>query len=269
MSKITAIQMTSGSNVSANLHEAGRLIAQAASEGAELCVLPENFALMGHSDNDLLTIREQQGQGEIQDFLMQAASRHKIWIVGGTVPLQANNADKMRSACLVYNDDGECIARYDKMHLFDVHLPDRDETYTESATTESGDELVIVDTPVGKMGLAICYDLRFPELFRGLSQAGAEIIALPAAFTATTGKAHWEVLLRARAIENLSYVIAANQGGYHVNGRETHGHSMVVDPWGSILAQHDSAAGLSFAQIDTQRLAQLRQQFPSLQHRRL
>jgi nitrilase len=261
--------MASGPNVSANLLEAGRLIQDAADSGAGLAVLPESFAFMGKRDQDLLNLREEDGAGRLQDFLAEAAARNGIWLVGGTVPLAASVAARVRAACLVFNDRGERVARYDKIHLFDVSLPDCGERYEESATIEPGEETVVIDTPYGRLGVAVCYDLRFPELFRGMLDRGMEILALPASFTAITGKAHWETLVRARAIENLAYVIAAAQGGYHINGRETHGHSMVVDPWGTVLAQVPRGAGCVCCPLDEELRSSVRRSFPTIDHRRL
>ncbi len=269
MSKIAAIQMASGPNVSANLIEAGRLIDQAVAAGARMVVLPENFAVMGMEERDKVELREKEGEGPIQEFLSRQAARHELWIVGGTVPLEASTPDKIRAACLVYDAEGRQVARYDKIHLFDVSLRESGEEYNESATIEPGDELVVVDTPFGKLGLAVCYDLRFPELFRNLVEQGAELIALPAAFTAITGKAHWEVLVRARAIENLCYLIASAQGGYHVSGRLTHGESMIVDPWGVVLDRLSSGSGIVVAELDCEQLRNTRRTFPVLEHRRL
>ncbi len=269
MHKVAAIQMASGPNVNANLIEAGRLIAMAADAGAALVVLPENFAIMGLSEFDKVKIREADGQGPIQAFLNEQAARHGVWLVGGTVPLAAHDADKVRSACLLIDDQGNRVARYDKIHLFDVELPDNGERYVESETIEEGDQVVVVDTPFGRLGLAICYDLRFPELFRRMQAQGVDIIAIPSAFTAITGKAHWETLVRARAIENLSYVIAAAQGGYHVNGRETHGDSMIIDPWGRVLDRLASGSGFVLAELDMGNLESTRRNFPVLEHRHM
>ncbi len=269
MSKIAAIQMASGPNVSANLIEAGRLIESAVEAGARMVVLPENFAVMGMSEEDKVELREREGEGPIQEFLSRQAARHELWIVGGTLPLEASAPDKIRAACLVYDAGGRQVARYDKIHLFDVALRESGEEYNESATIEPGDELVVVDTPFGKLGLAVCYDLRFPELFRSLVEQGAELIALPAAFTAITGRAHWEVLVRARAIENLCYIIASAQGGYHVSGRHTHGESMIVDPWGVVLDRLSSGSGIVVADVDCEQLRNTRRTFPVLEHRRL
>jgi nitrilase len=271
MIPIAAVQMASGPNVNANLNEAARLISQTAQAGARLVVLPENFALMGMTEHDKLAVCEAEGQGPIQEFLSQQAMRHGIWLVGGTIPLRAEAPDKVRAACLLYNDQGRQVARYDKIHLFDVSLSDKaEDRYVESASIEAGNQVVVVpDTPVGRLGLAVCYDLRFPELFRGMVNQRVDCIALPSAFTAFTGRAHWEVLVRARAIENLCYVIAANQGGYHVNGRETYGDSMIVDPWGIILARLPRNSGIIGASLDPERLKQLRGTFPTLEHRRI
>lgn len=270
MSKCAAIQMASCPNVGANLLEANKLIAEAAKKGAKLVALPENFAIMGMNEFDKVKEREPDGHGIIQEFLSTTAKKHGVWIVGGTVPLVAVDDNKIRAACLVYNDDGERVARYDKTHLFDVCVPDTDEKYLESNSIEAGNSgAVIVETPFGKLGLSVCYDLRFPEFFRYMVRKGAEIILAPSAFTAETGAAHWEVLLRARAIENLCYVIAPNQGGFHVNGRKTFGHSMIVDPWGVVLGCHKTDAGVVCADIDKERLEKVRANFPALEHRRL
>ena len=268
MSKVAAIQMASGPNVNANLLEAARLIDLAAESGARLVVLPENFALMGMSEQDKVGIREQPGCGPLQDFLAEQARKHQLWIVGGTLPLASEDAHKIRAASLLFNDQGELVARYDKIHLFDVKINESNEHYTESETIESGNQVVVVDTPFGRLGMAVCYDLRFPGLFRIMSEQGAEIFVLPSAFTAITGKAHWETLVRARAIENLSYMIASAQGGYHANGRETYGHSMIVDPWGLVLDKLPRGSGIVVAEIDREQLHDLRRSFPVLEHRR-
>jgi predicted amidohydrolase len=269
MTNVACIQMASGPNVGANLLEAERLINQAVRQEAGLVVLPENFAIMGKSERDKIDVREVEGDGPIQEFLAEQARRHGIWLVGGTVPLAASDPGKIRAACMVYDDTGQQVARYDKIHLFDVDLVDSDEQYTESETIEPGDRVVVLDSPLGRIGLAVCYDLRFPELFRQQLDAGMEVLVLPAAFTAITGRAHWEVLVRARAIENLCYVVAAGQGGYHLNGRETHGHSMIVDPWGIVLNSLARGPGVVSATIDLGRLESARRNFPSIEHRRL
>jgi nitrilase len=269
MTVIACIQMASGPNVGANLLEAERLIEQAVSRGAKLVILPENFALMGLSERDKVAVCEPEGAGPMQAFLSLHAARHGIWIVGGTIPLATNSIGKVRASCLVFDDAGRQAARYDKIHLFDVKLVDSNEQYTESETIEPDDKVVVVDTPFGRMGLAVCYDLRFPELFRQQLELGMEFLALPAAFTAITGRAHWEILVRARAIENLCYVAAAAQGGYHMSGRETHGHSMIVDPWGTVLDSLARGPGVVCANLDLERLASARRNFPSIRHRRL
>lgn len=265
---MAALQMVSGSAVEANLHVAARLIAQAAEVGAQLVVLPENFAFMGQREVDKLAVAEREGIGPIQAFLADQAARHNLWVVGGTMPLRADAVDKVRASCLVFDNTGQRVARYDKLHLFDVALPEVDERYCESESIEPGDRAVVVDTPFGGLGLAVCYDLRFPELTRRLLDQGLEILALPAAFTAATGKAHWEVLLRARAVENLCYIVAAAQGGRHENGRETYGDSMIIDPWGVILNRLAHGPGVVLAQIEQKRLEKLRHTFPVLSHRR-
>lgn len=266
MYRIAAIQMTSGSNITANLNEAARLLSEAAKMGAKLVILPENFALMAIHPTDNLKIREKHKHGPIQEFLSQQAERLGIWLVGGTLPIETDDPNKFRAACLVFDNSGYQVARYDKMHLFDVTTAP-DEHYCESETIEAGHEVVVVDTPYGRLGLAVCYDLRFPELFRCLLSEGVDLIGIPAAFTAVTGKAHWEILVRARAVENLCYVIAANQGGYHVNGRETYGNSMIIDPWGIVLTRLNRGGGVICADMDISKLAQLRRNFPAHEHR--
>ena len=270
MSKVAAIQMASGPKVDSNLHEAGRLISQAAAVGAELIVLPENFAIMGIEESDKVAVREAQGSGPIQTFLSDQAKLHNVWLIGGTVPMECSDANKILAACMVYDNTGNLVERYNKIHLFDVDLVDTGESYIESETIEFGElDLKVVDSPFGKIGLAVCYDLRFPELFRGLLDLGAEIIVIPAAFTAATGKAHWESLLRARAIENLTYIIASGQGGYHLNGRATHGDSMIIDPWGAILNRIAHGTGFTLAEINLEYLQSRRKTFPCIEHRRM
>lgn len=251
--------------------EAQRLIADAARQKAQLVVLPENFAIMGKSEFDKLDHKEPMDNGPIQDFLSKVSKKYGVWLVAGTIPITASVAEnKIRAASLVYNDQGERAARYDKIHLFDVNVPESDESYKESDTIEAGEIPLVLDTPFGLMGVAVCYDLRFPELFRQMVDAGMEILVLPAAFTAKTGAAHWELLIRVRAVENLCYVIAANQGGLHSNGRSTYGHSMIVDPWGKILSQIDgSGSGVVGAEVDSEQLADIRRSFPALDHRKL
>lgn len=265
---MAAIQMVSGPEVAGNLAAAAELIAQAAAEGARLAVLPENFALMGRREEDKVAVREVEGEGPIQAFLAEQAARHGLWLVGGTIPLRAAADDRrVRAASLLFDDQGRQVARYDKVHLFDVQVVGSAERYAESATIEPGDRYVVAETPVGRLGLAVCYDLRFPEQFRALVERGAELLALPAAFTAPTGAAHWETLLRARAIENQCYVIAAAQGGRHANGRETYGDSLIADPWGVILNRWAHGPGVVLAEFSRDRLDNVRRQFPVLEHR--
>lgn len=261
--------MASGPNVGANLTEAGKLIGKAAAEGAKMVVLPENYAIMGLAEKDKLKAGEDIGNGPIQDFMTKESARHGIWIVGGTIPVKTADAGRVRASCLIYNAEGAQVGRYDKIHLFDVKLEESGETYNESETIEPGTSVTVIDTPFGRLGVAICYDLRFPEMFRSMADQNVELIAVPSAFTAITGRAHWETLLRARAIENLSYVVAAAQGGYHVSGRETHGNSMIIDPWGTILDCLPRGSGVVLADIDLQKIHNTRRSFPVLEHRRL
>lgn len=263
--KVAALQMASGPNVAGNLSEARRLIEKAVAQGARLVVLPEFFSIMGMKDADMVAAREQPGSGVMQSFLAEMARKHSIWVVGGSIPLVANAPDKIRNTCLVFDELGKQVARYDKMHLFNLDLGN--EHYHEANTVEAGNQVVVVDSPFGRIGLAICYDLRFPELFRAMKNV--DIVVLPSAFTATTGKMHWETLVRARAIENLTYVIAAAQGGYHVNGRETHGHSMIVDPWGRVLDELPRGSGMVLAEVNPSYQASLRASLPALTHRTL
>jgi nitrilase len=235
----------------------------AANQGAKLVALPEYFALMGFKETDKVAAREEEGKGPIQQFLKSMAKKHKIWLVGGSVPLVSNYPNKVRNSCLVYDDQGEQVARYDKIHLFGLNLGN--EQYHEEKTIESGDVIKVVDTPFGKVGLSICYDLRFPELYRAMKDVN--IIVVPSAFTDTTGKAHWETLVRARAIENMSYVMAPAQGGYHLSGRETHGNSMIVDPWGVVLDRLPRGSGVVIAAMNPKYQASLRASLPALKHR--
>ncbi len=261
--KVAAIQMSSSPHVTSNLTEAERLITLAAEQGAKIVVLPEYFCIMGVKDIDKVAVREKAGDGTIQRFLARMAREHKIWLIGGTVPLVSNYPSKVRNSCLVYNDKGEQVARYDKIHLFGLDLGT--EHYHEENTIESGDQIIVVDTPFGKIGLSVCYDLRFPELYRAMGEV--DMIIVPAAFTETTGKAHWEPLIRARAIENLCYVVASAQGGYHLSGRETHGNSMIVDPWGVILDRLPRGSGIVIANVNRDYQKSLRQSLPALKHR--
>ena len=261
--KVAGIQMASSPSVSANLTEAERLIKLAAEEGAKIVVLPEYFCIMGIHDTDKVRVREKEGDGPIQNFLSKMAKKHKILLIGGTVPLVRSASNKVRNSCLVYNEKGKQIARYDKIHLFGLDLAT--EHYHEENTIEPGDEVIVVETPYGKIGLSTCYDLRFPELYRAMGEV--DMIVVPSAFTETTGKAHWETLIRARAIENLCYVIAPAQGGYHLSGRETHGNSMIVDPWGVILDRLPRGSGIVMAGVNTHYEASLRKSLPALKHK--
>jgi nitrilase len=263
--RVAAIQMASGPNVSANLAEAERLIQQAVTSGAKLVALPEYFAIMGLKDTDKVAAREAEGKGPIQKFLAAQAKKHKIWLVGGSVPLECDNPKKVRNSCLVYDDKGKQVARYDKIHLFGLELGN--ERYKEENTIEPGSKVVVLDTPFGRLGLSICYDLRFPELYRAMGEV--DIIVVPSAFTATTGKAHFETLIRARAIENLAYVIAPAQGGYHLSGRETHGDTMIVDPWGNVLDRLPRGSGVVTAALNRGYQESLRKSLPALKHRSL
>jgi predicted amidohydrolase len=261
--RVAAIQMTAGPDIHENLAEAARLLDIAASRGARLAALPEYFCLMGMKDSDRVTAREEDNDGPIQQFLSETAKRLGLWIVGGSVPLAASKHDKTRNSCLVYDDQGKQVARYDKMHLFGLELGT--ERYAEAETIEPGCGVVAVESPFGRIGLSICYDLRFPELYRSMGKV--DIIFAPAAFTATTGRAHWETLIRARAIENLAYVVAPAQSGRHANGRETHGNSMIVDPWGVVLDRLPHGAGVVVADINPEYQASLRNSLPALNHR--
>jgi nitrilase len=264
-----AVQMTSGAEVAANLASAARLIAQAAAAGAALVALPENFAFLGRHERDKLAVAEADGAGPIQDFLVSTAARHNIHLVGGTIPLRGADPQRVRAACLLFGPDGRRLARYDKIHLFDVNVgADGGERYRESASIEPGADIIAVDTDLGRLGLAVCYDLRFPELYRRLAAAGAEVLCVPSAFTQATGRAHWEVLLRARAIENQCFVIAPGQEGEHPGGRRTWGHSLIADPWGEVLALCETGEGMACAELSREKLLQVRQSFPALRHRR-
>ena len=260
--RVAAIQMASGSHIPANLAEAERLIELAVSGGARLVVLPEFFCIMGLKDADVVKAREPEGQGPIQSFLSRMAKKHHIWLIG-SLPLEASVPNRVRNSCLVYDERGKQVARYDKIHLFGLDLGN--ERYHEAALIEPGDKVVIINSPFGRIGLSVCYDLRFPELYR--SMPDVDIIVVPSAFTATTGRAHFETLIRARAIENLAYVIAPAQGGYHLSGRETHGDSMIVDPWGVVLDRLPRGSGVVIANINAGYQASLRKSLPALKHR--
>ena len=267
--RVAAIQMNSGSDVAANLQLADQLLADAAADGCRLAVLPENFALMAVKAREKTSHAEQPGAGPIQEFLADAARRHNMWIIAGSMPMVSPEAKRVYGACPVYDAEGNAQACYRKIHLFDVKLPDREESYQESWSMYPGDDPVAVDTPIGRVGLTICYDVRFPELFRHLVDDGATVFTVPAAFTAVTGEAHWHTLMRARAIENLAYVIAPGQYGAHPDGRSTFGHSLICDPWGRILAEQAEGNCFVAADIDPDLPAKLRGEFPALSNRRL
>lgn len=263
--RIAGIQMASGPIVSANLSEAERLIEIAVAQGAHLIALPEYFAIMGIHESDKVKVREQEGHGPIQRFLAKMAKKHRIWLIGGSVPLAAENPNKVYNACLVYDPQGKLAARYNKIHLFGLDLGN--EHYHEDTTIEPGNQPVVLKTPLATLGLSVCYDLRFPELYRAMGEV--DLIVVPSAFTETTGKAHWECLARARAIENQCYVLAPAQGGYHLSGRETHGNSMIVDPWGVVLDRLPRGSGVVIANLNRAYLASLRASLPALKHRTL
>ncbi|MEF3193220.1 MAG: carbon-nitrogen hydrolase family protein [Halothiobacillaceae bacterium] len=262
---VAVIQMVSGADVRANLEQAARLLAKVAAAGARLAVLPENVACMTPDMAQLHAMAEREGEGPIQAALAKMARDNGLWLVAGTLPLRTDDG-RLTNTTLVFDEQGRKVARYDKIHLFDVDVPGG-ESHRESTHFAPGREVVVLDTPVGRLGLAVCYDLRFPELFRSMAAQGAELFALPAAFTYATGLAHWEVLLRARAIENQCYVLAAAQGGEHFEGRHTFGHSQVIDPWGVVLACHADGPGLAVADIDGATQRALRERFPVLKHR--
>ena len=261
--RVGLVQMVSTPVVAENLEAAGRLVAQAAAQGARLVALPEYFCILGMRDTDKVAAKEKDGAGPIQEFLAAAAKRHGIWLVGGSVPLECSDPGKVRNSCLVYDSEGRRVARYDKIHLFGLDLGA--ERFEEARTIEAGSTPCAIDSPFGRMAVSVCYDVRFPELYRAL--APVDIILVPSAFTATTGRAHWEPLLRARAIENLAWVLAPAQGGTHPNGRQTHGHTMVIDPWGKIVAERTTGAGVVVADIDPEFQANMRRSLPALTHR--
>jgi len=267
--KIAAIQMVSSANFKANLAKAESLIIDAVKEGADLVVLPEYFALMANKERDKFETMEIHQQGVMQQTFSQLAKKLKVWIVVGTHPIQSEQPERPFGRCYVFNDLGEQVAWYDKIHLFDVDLDDNHGSYCESQYTKPGDTPVCFDTPWGKMGLAVCYDLRFPELFRKLVEEGCEIFIMPAAFTYATGEVHWQTLIKARAIENLCYFVASAQGGSHENGRQTWGHSCIVSPWGEVLQDLPSGEGYVLAELDREKQASKRKEFPVLLHKKL
>jgi deaminated glutathione amidase len=267
--RAAAIQMTSTRDVRANLAEAGRLIGAAVEEGAELVVLPENFSFLGATDAERIAAAEPFGGGPAQDFLAEQAAKSRIWLVGGTIPIREQHGERASSRSLLFDPDGRRAAHYDKIHLFDVDIPGRAaERYSESATTAPGTRVVTASTPLARIGMTVCYDIRFPGLFHRLSVAGMDILVVPAAFTVPTGRVHWQPLLQARAIESMVYLVAAGQCGEHAGGRLTYGHSMIIGPWGEILAERDAGAGVVCADLDLSALAELRNKFPVLKHRR-
>lgn len=269
MTKVAAIQMCSSDNLEENLKQAEVLIKRASQNGAKLVVLPEMFPLIGAKPSDKVAIKEEYGHGKIQNFLATQAAKYKIWVVGGTIPIATPNSNKVRAACIVYDDKGRSVGRYDKIHLFDVVVSTQ-EKYAESETTEAGGDVVVVDTPLGKLGLAVCYDIRFPTMFTELFFRGAEILAIPAAFTVSTGQTHWHALTTARAIDNFCYVIGANQGGTHASGRKTTGHSLIIDPWGDIMQEHPGDdVGIVYSDIDLNYLHQIRSKITLSEHYRI
>lgn len=263
--RVASVQMVSSTCVADNVAAVRRLVAGAAADGAQLVVLPEFFPMIGATDDARLAIRETPGQGPLQTMLAEVAAKHGVWLVGGSIPLMGSDTRRALNSTLVFDPQGQQISRYDKMHLFGFKAGA--ESYDESLSIEAGCEPVAFDTPFARIGLSICYDLRFPEYFRQLGDV--DILILPAAFTATTGEAHWEVLLRARAIENQCYVIASAQGGRHETGRKTWGHSMIIDPWGEILSVLPSGEGWVCADFNRQRLDTVRHRLPALKHRRI
>ena len=269
MGKVAAIQMTSSHVVAENLASAEASLRDAKDAGALIACLPENFSFIGLKDADKLQVAEPDGNGPVQAFLSETAAKLKLWILGGTIVIRTNDSSRVANSSLLIDADGKRIARYDKIHLFDVTIPGRNEQYRESSHVLPGRDPVIADTPVGKLGLSVCYDMRFPELYRELVLKGAEWLAMPAAFTVPTGRAHWETLLRARAIENLCYVVAPAQSGLHTSGRETYGDSLIVDYWGQVLSRLAKGTGVITADIDLASQAESRARFPALDNRQL
>jgi nitrilase len=265
--KIAALQMVSTTRVDENLATAQRLIAQAARDGAELVALPEYFCLMGRTDRDKLGVAEGPGDGPIQAMLAHAAREHRVWVIGGTLPIRTDDPQRVLNSNCVYAPDGTLAARYDKIHLF--KYDNGRERYDEGCAIRAGSVPTTVQAAGLRVGLSVCYDLRFPELYREMMHPPCDLISVPAAFTHTTGLAHWELLLRARAVENQCYVIAAAQGGTHENGRRTFGHSLVVDPWGEVLAMLPEGEGVVLAEVERERIASVRMQLPALEHRRV
>lgn len=266
--RFAAVQMVSTPDVDRNLDAAARLVAQAADAGATVVGLPEYFCLMGRRDDDKLGIAEADGDGPIQRFLSEAARRHGVWLVGGTLPIRARSEGRVRNACCVFDPQGRRVARYDKIHLF-AFDSGRGESYDEARVLEAGDTPVTADLDGWRAGFSVCYDLRFPELYRAMMRPPCDLLFVPAAFTHTTGQAHWLTLLKARAVENQCVVVAPAQGGLHENGRRTFGHSVVIDPWGEVLACQQEGEGVALAEVARGRLDEVRRQLPALRHRRL
>lgn len=265
---VAALQMTSGPIIEANLSQAQSLISEAASKGAKLIVLPECFAFFAMHDNDYITQAELYGHGQIQQFLSDQSALHQCYIIGGTLSIKSENERKVKNSVLVYDPKGECIGRYDKIHLFDVDVPNSEEKYRESDIYNAGKNLTVIDIEGLKVGISVCFDLRFPEMYRAMLDPKLDLVCVPSAFTKLTGEAHWETLIKCRAIENLIFMVAANQGGYHANTRETYGHSMVVDPWGQVLNSLNTGAGVVVSEINTAQQQNIRKQFPVLDHRK-
>lgn len=269
MTRVAVIQMVSGNNLENNLEEASDLIHQAASQHAEFVLLPEYFPIISDNEHDKVKLCEPFGNGPLQEFLSSQSRAHHIWLMGGTIPLQSEDLDRVYNSCLLFNPNGDITARYEKTHLFDVNVNDREnEYYNESNTIKAGDKVVTVTTPFAQIGMSICYDLRFPELYRKMLEEKINLITVPSAFTFSTGKRHWETLLKARAVENLCFVMAANQGGKNTKRRTTWGHSMIINPWGDILACIEDDRGIAIADLDFMEQAKLRKSFPALNHRK-
>lgn len=267
--KVAAVQMTSVADVATNLETAARLLRESADAGASVAVLPENFAFMGLRDGDKLKVAEEEGHGLAQDRIAELAASLRMWVIAGTLPIRVAGERRVAAASLVFDASGRQVARYDKIHLFDVDVPDREESHRESNNIRPGETVVTVDTPAGRVGLSVCYDVRFPELYRRMAVEGARWFVVPAAFTVPTGRAHWELLLRARAVENLAFVVAPGQSGVHPSGRETYGDSLIVDHWGAVLARRAHGEGIVTASFDLDAQRRVREAFPALQHRRL
>lgn len=266
---VAAVQMTSVADVATNLETAARLLRESADAGASVAVLPENFAFMGLRDGDKLKVAEEEGHGLAQDRIAELAVSLRMWVIAGTLPIRVVGERRVAAASLVFDASGRQVARYDKIHLFDVDVPDREESHRESNNIRPGETVVTVDTPAGRVGLSVCYDVRFPELYRRMAAEGARWFVVPAAFTVPTGRAHWELLLRARAVENLAFVVAPGQSGVHPSGRETYGDSLIVDHWGAVLARRPQGEGIVTASFDLDAQQRVREAFPALQHRRL